>query len=457
MSHQHRGLAARTRRTRPWLTAVAAAGVASACALSLNPAGASSGTSDIDRQVDAAHDDLANANEDVNRVKAEVAKIDDVLSAAQAKYDAARQRSENALAAVAQARAQVKQATGRISSTEVEIEQAEKEIAELRAAIGQMARQIYAQGGSGFEELQIILESEDPADFAARVVALERVAHSNDDSLAAVARAQLALETKLQRLEQLRIQLESAVNEVAEQAARAQVAEQDAEAAKAEVEVQKAQRQKALKKADAHRAEVEQMYAELVSEQRRIAREAAEQARREAERQARLEAERRKKEKRESGGSGSAPSTPAPPSNPGSSSSVLSWPLPGYSAGGRTGPRIHPVYGYRSCHTGVDMGAPSGVPIRSAADGVVLSTNSGGAYGLHTMISHGNGLVTMYAHQSRFAVGAGQSVSRGQVIGYVGSTGFSTGPHLHFEVHVNGVPHEPMGWFGGSKHRVTCW
>ncbi len=63
---------------------------------------------------------------------------------------------------------------------------------------------------------------------------------------------------------------------------------------------------------------------------------------------------------------------------------------------------------------------------------------------------------TMYAHQSRFGVTKGQQVTRGQTIGYVGSTGYSTGPHLHFEVHINGIPWEPMGWFGESKHRVTC-
>jgi murein DD-endopeptidase MepM/ murein hydrolase activator NlpD len=62
----------------------------------------------------------------------------------------------------------------------------------------------------------------------------------------------------------------------------------------------------------------------------------------------------------------------------------------------------------------------------------------------------------MYAHQSRAAVQSGQRVSAGQVIGYVGSTGWVTGPHLHFEVHVNGVPYDPMGWFGGTKRPVPC-
>jgi murein DD-endopeptidase MepM/ murein hydrolase activator NlpD len=120
------------------------------------------------------------------------------------------------------------------------------------------------------------------------------------------------------------------------------------------------------------------------------------------------------------------------------------------------GSRIHPVYGYRSCHTGVDLGAPSGTPIRVTAAGVVVANASGGPYGNHTLVSHGNGLFSMYAHQSRFGAEEGQSVEAGQVIGYVGSTGYSTGPHLHFEIHVGGTPYDPMGWFGGEKVPVSC-
>jgi murein DD-endopeptidase MepM/ murein hydrolase activator NlpD len=135
----------------------------------------------------------------------------------------------------------------------------------------------------------------------------------------------------------------------------------------------------------------------------------------------------------------------------------LSWPLPGRAAGGGVGWRVHPVYKYKSCHTGVDSGAPTGTPILAAASGVVLSTTVSRAYGNMTLIDHGGGMVTMYAHQSQFAVSPGQAVGNQQVIGYIGSTGFSTGPHLHFEVHLNGVPYNPMGWFGASRTVVPCW
>ncbi len=74
-----------------------------------------------------------------------------------------------------------------------------------------------------------------------------------------------------------------------------------------------------------------------------------------------------------------------------------------------------------------------------------------GPYGNNTLVDHGDGLSTFYAHQTSFAVSPGQRVKAGETIGYVGSTGYSSGPHLHFEVHINGVPHDPMGWFGGQK------
>jgi murein DD-endopeptidase MepM/ murein hydrolase activator NlpD len=134
----------------------------------------------------------------------------------------------------------------------------------------------------------------------------------------------------------------------------------------------------------------------------------------------------------------------------------LAWPAPGAPVSGNVGPRIHPVYGYRSCHTGTDIGAGGGSPILAAEDGVVVSIQNGGPYGLHTLIQHGSGISTMYAHQSSTSVSVGQKVKKGQVIGQVGSTGWSTGPHLHFEVHVNGTPYDPMGWFGGTKGPVGC-
>jgi murein DD-endopeptidase MepM/ murein hydrolase activator NlpD len=123
---------------------------------------------------------------------------------------------------------------------------------------------------------------------------------------------------------------------------------------------------------------------------------------------------------------------------------VLAVPIPGAPITSGFGPRVHPIYGDVRMHTGIDFGASAGTPIRAAADGVVVSAGPLGGYGNATVIDHGNGLATLYGHQSRIAVSPGQRVSRGQIIGYVGCTGLCTGPHLHFEVRVRGTPVDPM-------------
>ncbi len=124
----------------------------------------------------------------------------------------------------------------------------------------------------------------------------------------------------------------------------------------------------------------------------------------------------------------------------------LAFPTAG-RVGSGFGNRRHPIFGTMRFHSGVDIYAPTGTPIIAAEAGEVLQTGYHGGYGNAIMIYHGGGFATYYAHLSGFAVRAGQNVSRGQVIGYVGSTGWSTGPHLHFEVRINGAPQNPMGYF----------
>jgi murein DD-endopeptidase MepM/ murein hydrolase activator NlpD len=121
------------------------------------------------------------------------------------------------------------------------------------------------------------------------------------------------------------------------------------------------------------------------------------------------------------------------------------WPVEGAVTSG-FGMRTHPLTGQRRFHAGLDLAAPSGTPIRAAAAGQVVAAGTQGGYGLTVDIRHGNGSVTRYAHQSRLLVRSGQVVAAGQVIGLVGSTGYSTGPHLHFEVRTSAGPIDPTLW-----------
>jgi murein DD-endopeptidase MepM/ murein hydrolase activator NlpD len=115
--------------------------------------------------------------------------------------------------------------------------------------------------------------------------------------------------------------------------------------------------------------------------------------------------------------------------------------------------RFHPLLAYSRMHQGVDFGAPMGAPILAAASGTVAYAARHGGHGNYVRLNHSKELSTGYAHMSRFAVRPGQKVAQGQVIGYVGSTGISTGPHLHYEVWLRGRPTNPMTlkFIGGTQ------
>jgi murein DD-endopeptidase MepM/ murein hydrolase activator NlpD len=123
----------------------------------------------------------------------------------------------------------------------------------------------------------------------------------------------------------------------------------------------------------------------------------------------------------------------------------LKWPVSGRITS-PYGWRTHPIYGYRSFHTGIDIAAPSGTTVKAARKGEVLYVGYRDAYGLIVIIDHGNSLATVYAHLSKAYVRPGQYVGTLGSVAAVGCTGWCTGPHLHFEVRVNGNPQNPMNW-----------
>lgn len=389
--------------------------------LFLTPAIAKS--TDIDQQVSDASEALTKASaavlaaaESLKDAQAKLPKAREAMSIATTRETEATAVYNRAASDLAVSKAAYTAALSKVTSKEAEISQLQKKV-------DQFARSVYQQGQTS--QWEIILESTSPSDLTIRLQNIKAVSNSTARSLDDLLGAKEQLSADAVTAEEVRIEMQQIANIASQALIDAQNAADKAAAAKVEVDKLVKQESAALKIAEDDKAEVLAQYKELRAEQKRI--EAL------------------------SGSTGHQ--GPVDPQATG----PLSWPLPGRAAGGGVGWRVHPVYKYKSCHTGVDVGAPKGTPIHAAASGVVLSTTVSRAYGNMTLIDHGDGMVTMYAHQSSFAVSKGDVVEDQEVIGYVGSTGFSTGPHLHFEVHLNGVPYNPMGWFGASRTVVPCW
>ncbi len=241
---------------------------------------------------------------------------------------------------------------------------------------------------------------------------IDRVVGTESEVLADIIRLQTVLEAKQASAEALTVEAAAAKNLADLAAADAVRAAERAERTFAQVAVDQSQRESVLDRLESDQASHLQLVADLEAESTKLAKELA------------------------------ASQWRAGAPGPGQ----LVWPVDG-RPGSQFGYRTHPIFRTRRLHTGVDIGAGTGTTIVAAAEGKVISSGWRGGYGQAVVIDHGGGLSTLYAHQSRLIARAGQIVSAGQKIGEVGSTGYSTGPHLHFEVRVNGEPRDPMKWY----------
>ena len=129
------------------------------------------------------------------------------------------------------------------------------------------------------------------------------------------------------------------------------------------------------------------------------------------------------------------------------------WPVPGFNGiTSKFGMRTHPITGVYKLHTGVDIGAPTGANFVASNKGIVIAAEYNTAYGNFVMIDHGGGIQTLYAHGSQIVTSVGQEVNAGDVVLKVGSTGYATGPHAHFEVRINGTPVEPLTYLQATGY-----
>ena len=280
----------------------------------------------------------------------------------------------------------------KLKKLEKEVEEAQKKVDEQTENLNGRLRNMYKTSSIGF--LDVLLDSGSFSEFLTKVDLVKIIYSADQDVLKELEEAHNVLEKKKKEAEELQAELESSKQVAAEQ-------KKTVEAKKAEIAKSNEETEKMI---DELQAEADAMTAKL-----------------------------------QNSGSSSTNSTYI--------GGQLAWPTPSTSyITSPFGYRIHPIYGYRKYHTGIDIGAYSGSSIVAANSGTVILSGWNGGYGKCIVVDHGGGITTLYAHCSSLLVGYGQKVSRGQTIAKVGSTGASTGPHLHFEVRLNGVYKNPLNY-----------
>lgn len=301
-----------------------------------------------------------------------------------------------------------------ITLNERQLAEAQKRLEGRESVFYKRVRDIYINGRLSY--LDVVIGSKDFSDFANRLEVLKRIIDSDITLINEIKKERAEIEAHKQKLEADRAKLVEL--------------EKAALAKQAEIEQKKAERNVVLQKAQNDRATAMQAIEELNASSAQVS---AMLKERQAARAAAAAAAAQS-----SGGQGAS-------DNWVQGTGQLGWPVSGEITS-PYGYRVHPIFGTTIYHSGIDIGVDEGTPVHAADGGVVVWSGWMGGYGYAVVIDHGNGLSTLYGHNSELAVDEGQSVAKGQVISYAGSTGNSTGPHVHFEVRANGDPVDPMGY-----------
>jgi murein DD-endopeptidase MepM/ murein hydrolase activator NlpD len=411
--------------------------------------------------VAAAGAELARIAAALPEAERQVSVAQGELSGARAKASAARAEAERAELARVAAQGEVDEATAQVESS--------------RADVARLGRRAYVRGRMG--DVRDVMDAANPTDVIERGELLRSVFRSGTASLDRVTASRLQLAGKTA---QLRAEEKAAADARAQadaQQARAEQVAAEAQAAVQRVAALVAEREVAVAAAEALREEDRRSYEQAQADSEALAErirqaEAAAAARAAAERAAaeRAAAERAAAERAAAQAAAEAaaraarsnrpapapaparaaapPAAPAaPPAAAAAPSRSSGWIWPGTGRlTSRYGNRVHPIFGDSRFHAGIDLGGGYGAPVLAARGGTVILSGPASGYGTLVVVSHGGGVTTAYAHMSALLVRVGDTVSQGQTIGRIGSEGNSTGPHLHFEVRVNGNPVDPLGY-----------
>ena len=359
-------------------------------------AGAAS-SAELKDKLSSLEDQKAEIKKELDSTASKVSDIEKTRAALQKEITLTKEEIETVKAYIERLQQQID-----VKSTE--LESAQKALEAKEENFSQTVRTTYEQGDISY--LEVLLNSSSFSDLLNRLDIVSTIMDDNKKIVAEYTAAKEDIQQKrddLQKTQDEQVQYQDNLNYKAE-----------------ELKSSEAQ-QKALQESlEAYQKEQKAEYERITNEMDSVSDQIAEQSRKEA------------------AAAAAAAETETTPADD----------LPGYTvASSRYGWRVHPIYGTRKFHKGEDIPAPTGAAIVAAASGTVTTAGWVSGYGNYTVINHGGGVMTAYGHQSAIYVSVGQTVSAGQTIGAVGSTGNSTGPHLHFEVYVNGATQSPMSYF----------
>lgn len=371
-------------------------------------------------------------SQEIKEKKGNVDETQSKVSAVQREIDALDNQIVGVTGEISNLEDEISVLNTRIEKNKKELEEAERNLEEKKEIFGQRVKAMYMDGKVSY--MEVLLNSKDVEELIRNNQTITTIAESDKqlvdfitDQVNVIKDAKKQLEEDKAEVErnrsELEVQKQSLLDKNNKKSEYMQALEKDVELYLIEYE-----------KTEASWNAIDK---EIIRLQSQIKTAKADEARAERER-----IEREKQRNQAKNSSRTSPDYIKPTISDGS----MAWPLPGHThISSPYGNRFHPVLGRSKFHSGIDLPAPIGTPVIAAKSGTVIMSTSMGGYGNVVMIDHGD-IVTVYAHNSVLKARVGQNVKQGDVVSLVGNTGLSTGPHLHFEVRVNGATQNPLNY-----------
>jgi murein DD-endopeptidase MepM/ murein hydrolase activator NlpD len=389
----------------------------------------------VERKMSGAHDDLEESSARLRAAASALAAAQGQLDRAQAHLSRTRGELAAAEALDRQMQAKLDAAIARLAKARQDLDTGRQQVADQEHELGQIVVANYQTGDPALMGLSMVLTTQNPEELTGQLNSVRNIIDKEAVTLSRLEASKVLLTVQEQEVEEAKAEVAVERKAAAENLVRKQKLEKRAEAQEMQVANLVSLRANAQSEAEKARNADMATLQSLEKERDRIAevlRKRAEEARRRAMAAA------------------AAAAAAGQSAGPTHSNGFLDYPV----SGPITSPfgwRRHPIYGYRSLHDGIDFGASCGTPIYAPANGTVIDEYFQTAWGNRLIIDHGwqrgVGLATISNHLSSYAVGVGDHVKRGEVVGFVGTTGWSTGCHLHFTVLQNGTAVDPMRWF----------